>query len=53
MVKNLHALQETWILEDPLEKGMLLIPIFLLGVFHGQKRLVGYSPRGRKRVRHD
>ena len=22
MVKNLHAMQETWILEDPLEKGM-------------------------------
>ena len=22
IVKNLHAMQETWILEDPLEKGM-------------------------------
>ena len=22
MVKNLHAMQETWVLENPLEKGM-------------------------------
>ena len=22
IVKNLHAMQKTWILEDPLEKGM-------------------------------
>ena len=22
MVKNLHAMQETWVLEDSLEKGM-------------------------------
>ena len=28
--------------EDPLEG--LLIPVFLPGEFHGQKRLVGYSP---------
>jgi len=26
--------------------------IFLPGKFHGQRSLVGYSPCGRKRVRH-
>ena len=30
--------------EDPLEKGMATIPIFLPGESHGQKSLVGYSP---------
>ena len=25
-------------------------PVFLPGKFHGQRSLVGYSPRGRKRV---
>ena len=28
-------------------------PGFLPGKSHGQRRLVGYSPWGRKRVRHD
>ena len=45
MIKNLPAVQETWVrslgLEDPMEKG---IP----GEFHGQKSLVGYSPWGPK-----
>ena len=27
-------------------------PVFLPGKFHGQRSLVGYSPRGPKRVRH-
>ena len=52
MVRNLPALQETWVQSpswgDPLEKGMLTIPVFLLGEFHGQRSLVGYSPWGRK-----
>ena len=30
--------------EDPLEKGMATIPIFLPGESHGQNSLVGYSP---------
>ena len=30
-----------------------LTPVFLPGKSHGQKSLVGYSPWGRKRVRHD
>ena len=28
-------------------------PVFLPGKFHGQRRLEGYSPCGRLRVRHD
>ena len=48
MVKNLPAMQETWVQsqgqEDPLEKGWLPTPIFLPGGFHGQRSLVGYSP---------
>ena len=51
-------MQETgdWSLdwEDPLEKGKATYstPVFLLGEFHGQKNLTGYSPWGH-RVRHD
>ena len=45
MVKNLPAIQETWIRslsqEDPLEKGMQPIPVFLPGEFHGQTNLAG------------
>ena len=59
-VQNLLAMQETretqvqflgW--EDPLEKDMATHSIFLLGKSHGQRSLVGYSPWGHKRVRHD
>ena len=37
---------EVWSLgqEDPLEKGMKPIPVFLPGTFHGQRSLVGYGP---------
>ena len=54
MAKNLPAVQETrvrslsW--EDPLEKGMAIPSSFLSGEFHGQKSLVGYSPRGLKEL---
>ena len=48
MVKNLPAMQETWVQsldwEDPLEKGMATPPVFLPGEFHGQRSLAGYSP---------
>ena len=44
LVKNLSAMQETWVqslgLEDPLEEGMENP--------HGQRGLVGYSPCGHK-----
>ena len=36
--------------EDPLEKEMATTPIFLPGKFHGQRCLVGYSPRGCKEL---
>ena len=46
MVKNLLAVQETWVQsldgEDPLEKGMARV--FLPREFHGQRKLAGYSP---------
>ena len=52
-VKNLPAMQETWVRslcrEDPLEKGMASIPVFLPGESHGQRSLVGYSPWSHKK----
>ena len=39
--------------EDPLEKEMATIPIFLPGKSDGQASLTDYSPWGHKRVRHD
>ena len=56
MVNNPPAMWETWVQslgwEDPLEKGMIPTPVFLLGEFHWQKSLVGYSPWGSQRVGH-
>ena len=52
IVKNLPATQETWV--DPLvgkipwRREWQSTPIFLPGEFHGQRKLVGYSPRGHK-----
>ena len=52
LVKNLPAMQETWVRslgqEDPLEKGMEPTPVFFLGEFHGQRSLVGCSLWGHK-----
>ena len=39
--------------EDPLEKEMETHSSILAGKSLGQRSLVGYSPWGRKRVRHD
>ena len=36
--------------EDPLEEGMKPTPIFLPGESHGQKTLVGSSPRDHKEL---
>ena len=48
MVKNLPAMQETWVQslgqEDSLEKRIAIHSIFLPGEFHGQRSLAGYSP---------
>ena len=52
MVKNLHAMQETWVQslgrEDPLEKEMAAHSSILAWESHGQRTLVGYSPWGHK-----
>ena len=48
LVKNLHAIQETWVRsldqEDPLEKEMASHFSILPGKSYGQKSLAGYSP---------
>ena len=48
MVKNLPAMQETWVLslgwEDPLEEEMATHCSILAGEFHGQRSLEGYAP---------
>ena len=48
MVKNLPAMQETWIQslgqEDPLEKEMATHSSILAWRIHGQRSLVGYNP---------
>ena len=53
VVKNLPAMKETQVQspgqEDPLEQPT---PVFLPRKFRGQRSLVGFSPWGRKRVRH-
>ena len=53
-VQNLPAVQETQLCsldwEGPLEKGMETTPVFLPGEFHGQRRLLGYSPWGSQRI---
>ena len=53
MVKNLPAIQETWVRslggEDPLEKGMATHSSILPGEFHGQRSLEGYSPWDHKK----
>ena len=56
MVKNLPPMQQAKVRslgqEDPLGREWQSTPIFLLGEFHGQRSLVGYSSWGR-RVRHN
>ena len=54
MVKNLLAMQETWVWslhqEDPQGREWLPTPVFLTGISHGQRSLVGYSPWGLKEL---
>ena len=54
MVKNLPAMQETWVQslgwEDPWRRERLPTPVFLPGESHGQRNLAGYSPRGREEL---
>ena len=53
MIKNLPAVQETWVRslgqEDPLEeRAWQLTPVFLPGEFHRERSLAGCSPWGCK-----
>ena len=52
MVKNLPAVQETWVQflgwEDPLEKEMATHSSILAWESHGQRSLAGYNPWGHK-----
>ena len=54
LVNNPPAMRETWVQslggEDPLEEGMATTPVFLPGESQGQRRLMGYSPWGRKEL---
>ena len=43
---------DPWVEKIPWRMKWLLMPVFLLGEFHGQRSLAGYSPRG-CRVWHD
>ena len=40
-----------WVRKIPWRRKWLPTPVFLPGKSHGQKSLVGYSPRGRERAR--
>ena len=53
MVKRLPAMREPQVQSlggDSLGKEMQSTPIFLLGKFHGLRRLVGYNPWGCKEL---
>ena len=54
MVKNLPARQETrvrpWVWKFLWRKEWQSTPVFVLGEFHGQRSLAGYSPWGHKEL---
>ena len=54
MVKNLPAVQETWVQllvrAIPWRREWLPTLVFLPGESHGQRSLVGYSPWGHKEL---
>ena len=39
-----------WVMKIPWRREWLPTPVFLLGEFHGQGSLAGYSPRGHKEL---
>ena len=51
-IKKLPAVQEprvhSWVRKIPWRRNRLPTPLFLPGKSHGQRSLVGYSPRGHK-----
>ena len=44
---------DPWVKKIPWKREWQLTLVFLPGESHGQRSLVGYSPRDRKRVGHD
>ena len=54
MIRNLPAIWETrvqsLVRKIPWRREWLSSPVFLPGESHGQRSLVGYSPRGRKEL---
>ena len=54
MVKNLPAVQETrfdpWVGQSPWRREWQPTLVFLPGESHGQRSVVGYSPRGLKEL---
>ena len=56
-VKRLPAMQETWVRslgqEDPWRRKWQPTTVYLPGESHGWRSLVGYSPWGSQRVRHN
>ena len=44
MVKNLPAMQETWVGKIPWRREWQTSPVFLPGKFYGRRSLVGYDP---------
>ena len=48
MVKNLPAMQETWVEKIPWRRKWQSTLVLLSGKFHGLRSLVGYSPWGLK-----
>ena len=47
-----HGL-DSWVGKIPWRRKWQPTPVFLPGKSHGQRSLVGFSPWGRKRIRHD
>ena len=47
-VKNLPAMQETWVGKILKRRKWLLTPVFLPEESYGRRNLAGYSPRGCK-----
>ena len=45
MLKHLPAMLETWVGKIPWRRNWQPTPVFLPGESHGQRSLVGYSPR--------
>ena len=50
VVKNPPVIQEPWVGKICRKRAWQPTPVFLLGEFHGQRRLSSYSPWGPKEL---